>query len=175
MVLLARRLRRADSVITLTTRSGNEKPTEPPLMGEIESRPSGPEGLRPAQFSVRGMLWFVTACGAYCTQFAALSQLDDQRLWRCEFAILAAWLVLGVFLLTKGVRGLIVAHCVGPALALFIKFLTCDTSGLVISGLSFTQVLAAGCFVSSLVSFPASIVAHGLRCNCATLQARPAP
>ncbi len=113
-----------------------------------EPEPSDPGGLRPEQFSVRGMLWFVTACGAYCTQFAALSQLDDQRLWRCEFAILAAWLVLGVFLLTKGVRGLIVAHCVGPALALFLKLLTSGTSGLVISGFTFAEVLAVGCFIS---------------------------
>ncbi len=137
----------------------------------IEPQSSVPGGPTPVQFGLRGMLWFVTACGAYFAQFAALSQLDGQSRWRCEFAILVAWLVLGAFLLTKGVRRLIVAHCVGPALALFIKLLTFDTSGRVISGLTLAQVLAAGCFVSSLISFPVSI----MRMVCVAVMRRSSP
>jgi hypothetical protein len=138
MVLLARRWRKSSELIALATRSNNDRPAE--------------------AFSLRDLLWFVTTCGAYFAQFAALFQLGEQSWRRCAYGVLAAWLVLGALLLVKGVRGMIVAHCIGPVVALFIKLLASGSSGLVVSGFSFEGVLAVGCFVSSLISFPASVV-----------------
>ncbi len=75
-----------------------------------------------AQFGLRGMLWLVVACSAYFSQMTALPRLwsDDISNWRNISAILVASFVLGAFLLTKGGRGMIVAHCSAPGSVLFI-------------------------------------------------------
>ncbi len=126
-------------------------------MTATEPQRDGPR----AQFGLRGMLWFVAACSAYCSQLAALPHVaalphlvDDVELaWRSVATFFVAWLVLGAFLLTKGVQGMIVAHCTAPALALVLAV------PMVINRPSaFVQALAIACFVSSLVSFPASVL-----------------
>jgi uncharacterized membrane protein len=123
-----------------------------------EPQPTGPETDAPAQFGLGGMLWFVVACSAYCSQLAACPQLFTQ--WRSVLAIFVAWLILGAFLLTKGVRGMIVAHCAAPVLVLAVCLLgVLITPHLVLADFgAFLRALAVVCLVSSLVSFPASVV-----------------
>ena len=121
-----------------------------------------------SQFGLRGMLWFVVACSAYFSQLTAFPRLwsDDVSNWRNISAILVAWLVLGAFLLTKVVRGMIVAHCSAPGLVLFITLFFALPDSLrrpgglsaILTGLGdFAKVFAVACSVSSLVSFPASV------------------
>ena len=125
-------------------------------------QPSGMETWRAAQFSLRGTLWFIVACSVYCSQFAALRQIDSRSWWRSVLAIFVAWLVLGVFLLAKGVRGMIVAHCFTPVVILFfglVSFPRFWSTGHSLEDLrGFMQTLAIVCLVSSSLSFPASVV-----------------
>ncbi len=140
----------------------------PPCGGERDERtaadspPSGMETSMAAQFSVRGALWFTVACSVYCSQFVALPQFDSRSWWRSVVAIFVAWLVLGLFLLAKGVRGMIVAHCFMPVVVLFfglVAFPWFWSTGRSLQDLrGFIQTLAIVCLVSSSLSFPASVV-----------------
>ena len=127
--------------------------------GNRPRRPEGPEAGAAAQFGLRGLLWFVVACSAYCSQFAILREVDSGARppgWSYILAIILAWLVLAAFHLTKGVRGMMVAHATGPTIMLLVMAVSSaghdsmDPKVLV-------GMIAMGCFVSSLLSFPASV------------------
>jgi hypothetical protein len=128
-----------------------------------ESKP-----LASAQFSLRGLMWFTLVCSAYCSLFAVFRDVAVEDHEPTEMSILTvffAWLVLFIFYLAKGVRGMIVAHCIGPVVALLIAA-TRSASGnsllpgsfAVFSPMYFYIHLAAGFFISSMFSFPFTVM-----------------
>jgi hypothetical protein len=122
---------------------------------------------RKPQFSLRGLLWFMVACSAYFSMLGATGRLaagpqkPDAGPWLVT--VLVTWLILLLFLRTKGVRGMLVAQFVGPIVGLGLSFLRLDNVQLSVFGFEGSLVAtvlccAVGCFVSSLLSFPLSVL-----------------
>jgi hypothetical protein len=127
---------------------------------------SSNEKNRPRQFSLRELLWFFAACSAVFAMFSMAPQLFADPLifvsWRCLITMFTSWGVLLLFLCTKKDRGMLVIHCAGPLLALlwlfgprkadFNQFYLHSTIRQVF------ELVAFGCFVSSLASFLLSVI-----------------
>jgi len=124
------------------------------------------------QFSLRGLLWFVVACSAYFSMLGETIrslQSGHEPGWRSFTTVIVCWAILLLFLRSKGVRGMVVAHCTAPAFLLpFCLFFLVKSlvAGEQISPLSVRGLFAAFavvCFVSALVSFPVSVLQMLLR------------
>jgi hypothetical protein len=121
---------------------------------------------RTPQFSLRSLLWFVVACSAYFSMLSATSKLLASRELNAGpwlVTVFVTWLILFFFLHTKGVRGMLTAHFIGPAVGVLLllpptSIFIEDKGRQVEPLLLFAMSGAAGCFVSSLISFPASVL-----------------
>jgi hypothetical protein len=146
--------------------AGGENPQNP-----LEPSPTDePRPLAAAQFSLRGLMWFTLVCSAYFSLFAVVRDMvvnHHDPTWTNIFTVFFAWFVLFIFYLTKGVRGMIVAHVIGPGFALLIAILKLHIhtvsdgqthSAGISSSYDFFSHIAAGCFVSSMLSFPFTVI-----------------
>ena len=75
------------------------------------------------QFSLRGLLWFVAAFSAYVSMLAgtarwAGSHPEDGLTRPWIVTLFATWAILFLFLRSRGVRGMLVAHSAGPVVGL---------------------------------------------------------
>ena len=80
----------------------------------------------PAQFGLRGLLWFMLACSAYFAQLAVVlhaEQLHTGRSGSGVLALLVGWLLLGAFYVRIRFRRALVIHCFAPAIVLVFLFL----------------------------------------------------
>jgi len=140
------------------------------------------------QFNLRGMFSFVLACGAYFAMIGSLWQAYgtpspygslewEQKGLTLAVTIAMAWIVLWVLYRKWGLRHAVIVHLAGPGLCLALLLLFfiigfgvwiasaqldafSRIDGDDIKELLFvtTTVVLVGCGISTLVSFPASIV-----------------
>ena len=123
------------------------------------------DGARKPQFSLRGLLWFVAAFSAYVSMLAetarwAGSHPEDELTRPWIVTLFATWAILFLFLRSRGVRGMLVAHCAGPVVGLvFVPLQTVfRQAGPHDWLLSNFGPIVTGCFISSLISFPISVL-----------------
>jgi len=117
---------------------------------------------RKFQFSLPGLLWFVVACSAYFSMIGeTIRELQNEHepQWRLVTTILVCWAILFFFLRSKGVRGMLVAHCAMPTLVLILcAFAGPKGSRLSDEAWELCVGLAIVCFATSLLTFPASVL-----------------
>ena len=76
----------------------------------------------PAQFGLRGLLWFMVACSAYFAQLAIRARVLDSRdglpLLSSVSTVAVGWLLLAAFYVRIRFRRALVIHCFVPGLIL---------------------------------------------------------
>jgi hypothetical protein len=149
----------------------HQPPNGEPTAGEPSARGQD----NPTQFSLRGLLWFMLVASAYFSQFPAMAQMatvrrdpwDDPAGWRFMATAVVTWTLLAIFYRNRRVRGMMVAHCAGPVAVLSYLFIALLVLLVALIRQDLPEIpgvgqllfpIAIGCFVSSLVGFPCSVV-----------------
>jgi WD40 repeat protein len=121
--------------------------------------------MRASQFSLIGLLWSVIAAIALWSQCAALvpyyflPDRQSQRLF--VITTVAVWFILGAFHLSRGLRGIILVHGVGPLLMPLMILLSLLITWPETVQKAPVATIAAGFFASSTTSFLAGVL-HGV-------------
>ncbi|MBN2581069.1 MAG: hypothetical protein JXB10_18950 [Pirellulales bacterium] len=136
-------------------------PREEPLPEEASSKQS-------TQYGLSGLLWFVLVCSAYFSLIAVFRSIVIEKhpiTTGSLFAVYFAWGVIFVYYSAKRVRGMLVAHCTGPIMAELIALSEFSRGQFGILGnmqcstfMAFLIYLAVGCWISSLLSFPFTVI-----------------
>lgn len=112
----------------------------------------------PRQFGLSGLLWFTFACSVYGSTIASMAMTVEPGPppWHAVLAITATWLVLGVVYLRLHSVAVFLVHCYGPgvvATASLMAFIV--PANLTVF---FIRVITLGCFLGTLLSFPAFVL-----------------
>ncbi len=124
--------------------------------GNMATEPEGSANRgSPRQFGLGSLLWFTFACSAYASTIAsmALTVEPGPPPWHAVLAITATWLVLGIIYLRLHSVAAFLVHCCGPgviAVASLEMFIL--PANLIVF---LTRVITLGCFLGTLLRFPA--------------------
>jgi hypothetical protein len=133
---------------------------------EPQDRAQHPPERRPLQFSLGSLMWFTFACSLYFSQATVFpwaappTNFDDAT---AVTTIFVAWLLMIPFYVRHRLWSVIVVHSLTPTLMMLFRLVALAVGKTSVDGNHgpWTLLLAAtvaGCFVSTLVNFPASVL-----------------